>query len=118
MMIDNLAVDASGQLWVAGKVFPTKIAVLLSDFEPKGLPLALASFKHMKNPSSPSPSTAFRLSINTGPNSFYGEKYQFQKVATLLCGRGIVNVDRIMQVFEDDGSLMSGITSVVYNSKR
>ncbi|KIM45408.1 hypothetical protein M413DRAFT_442080, partial [Hebeloma cylindrosporum] len=80
MLVDNLAVDAAGQLWVAG------------------IPLALASLKHMAKPSSLSPSTAFRLSINTGPNSFYGEKYRVQKV------------------FEDDGSLMSGITSVVYDS--
>jgi len=82
MVIDNLAVDAAGQLWVAG------------------IPRALALLRHMKDPSSPSPSTAFRLSINTGPNSFYGEKYRVQKV------------------FEDDGSLMSGISSVVYDSKR
>jgi hypothetical protein len=86
MVIDNLALDAAGQLWVAGKVFLSKITVPFSEFEPKGIPLALPSLKHMKDPSSPSPSTAFRLSINTGPNSFYGEKYRLQKVATLLCG--------------------------------
>jgi len=55
---------------------------------------------HMHNPSLPSPSNALRISINTGPNSFYGEKYTVEKV------------------FEDDGKIMSGITTAVYDSKR
>jgi len=54
----------------------------------------------MRNPSLLSPSNAARISINTGPNAFYGEKYRVEKV------------------FEDDGKIMSGITSAVYDSKR
>jgi len=46
------------------------------------------------------PKVAARISINTGPNAFYGEKYKIEKV------------------FEDDGKIMSGITSAVYDSRR
>jgi len=81
-MLDNLAVDADGQLWAAG------------------IPKALAAFAHMLNPSLLSPSVATRISINTGPNAFYGEKYKVEKI------------------FEDDGKIMSGITSAAYDSRR
>lgn len=56
--------------------------------------------KHFTDPSIPSPSSVFRVSINTGPSSFYGEKFK---------------VDR---VFEDDGSLASGVTTAAYDSQR
>jgi len=80
--LDNIAVDADGQLWAAG------------------MPQLLTALAHMRNPSLLSPSTAERISINTGPNSFYGEKYKVEKV------------------FEDDGKIMSGISTAVYDSKR
>jgi hypothetical protein len=80
--LDNIAIDADGQLWAAG------------------IPQIFTALAHMRNPSLLSPSTVERVSINTGPNSFYGEKYKVEKV------------------FEDDGKIMSGITSVVYDSKR
>jgi hypothetical protein len=45
-----------------------------------GLPQALTALAHMQNPSLLSPSIAARISINTGPNAFYGEKYKVEKV--------------------------------------
>ena len=47
-----------------------------------GIPQALAAFAHMHNPLLLSPSLAARISINTGPNAFYGEKYKVEKVLT------------------------------------
>ncbi|KAH9484989.1 Serum paraoxonase/arylesterase 2 [Psilocybe cubensis] len=41
-----------------------------------------------------------QISINTGVNAFYGEKYRVEKV------------------FEDDGNLVSGITTAVHDSQR
>jgi sugar lactone lactonase YvrE len=81
-ILDNLAVDADGQLWAAG------------------IPRALTALAHMQNPSLSSPSIATKISINTGPNAFYGEKYKVEKV------------------FEDDGKIMSGMTSAAYDSRR
>ncbi|KAF8895727.1 hypothetical protein CPB84DRAFT_1782310 [Gymnopilus junonius] len=81
-VLDNLAVDADGQLWAAA------------------IPKVVLAVKHMRNPKSPSPSAAYRISINTGVNAFYGEKYRVEKA------------------FEDNGSLMSGITSAGYDSER
>ena len=45
-----------------------------------GLPRTLTALAHMRNPSLLSPSIAARISINTGPNAFYGEKYKVEKV--------------------------------------
>jgi hypothetical protein len=36
-------------------------------------------FKHFADPSVPAPSSALRMSINTGPGAFYGEKYKVDK---------------------------------------
>ena len=47
-----------------------------------GIPQLLTALDHMHNPSLLSPSNAARISINTGPNSFYGEKYKVEKVKT------------------------------------
>ncbi|KII92103.1 hypothetical protein PLICRDRAFT_36894 [Plicaturopsis crispa FD-325 SS-3] len=81
--IDNVSVDADGVVWLAG----------LSDA------LCLL-YKHFPDPTVRCPSSAIRVSINTGPSSFYGEKYKVEKV------------------FEDDGSLASGVTSVVHDARR
>ncbi|KAF8198076.1 hypothetical protein BJ912DRAFT_56680 [Pholiota molesta] len=81
-IIDNLSIDADGQLWAAA------------------VPKLWTAFQHMKSPSLPSPSLALRISINTGPNAFYGEKYKVEKM------------------FEDDGKVMPGSTSVSYDSER
>ncbi|KAJ3529550.1 hypothetical protein NMY22_g8948 [Coprinellus aureogranulatus] len=81
--MDNVMVDSEGHVWAAA--FP-KVLVLVHE--------------HFKNPSIPSPSSALRFSINTGPGMFYGEKFK---------------VDR---VFEDDGSIASGVTSAAYDAER
>lgn len=59
-----------------------------------------AAYKHGADPSVPSPSSAHRITINTGPQAFYGEKFKIDKI------------------FEDDGSLASGTTSAAYDSER
>jgi len=80
--LDNISVDSGGHLWVAGF--------------PKGLVLQA----HFENPKLPSPTTAIRVSLNTGPGLFYGQKYQVTKA------------------FEDDGRLASGATSAVFDKTR
>ncbi|KIJ67908.1 hypothetical protein HYDPIDRAFT_107441 [Hydnomerulius pinastri MD-312] len=80
---DNLAVDANGALWVAG----------LSDA------IGLLT-RQLNDPSELVASSALRITVNRGLSSFYGEKY---------------NVDK---VFEDPGELASGSTSAVYDSER
>ncbi|KAL0956031.1 hypothetical protein HGRIS_002204 [Hohenbuehelia grisea] len=66
-----------------------------------GIPDALTTvFTHFQNPSIPAPSAGLRITLNFGPGSFYGEKYKVDKV------------------FEDDGTLASGVTTVVYDSQR
>ncbi|KAG5643602.1 hypothetical protein DXG03_000610 [Asterophora parasitica] len=60
--LDNASVDSDGVVWIAG--FPDAFTLL---------------FKHFANPSIPAPSSALRLSINTGTSSFYGKKYKLDK---------------------------------------
>lgn len=48
------------------------------------VPKLWTAFQHMKSPSLSSPSLALRISINTGPNAFYGEKYKVEKVRRYL----------------------------------
>jgi arylesterase / paraoxonase len=87
-----------------------------------GIPQLLTALAHMRNPSLLSPSNAARISINTGPNSFYGEKYKVEKVMTSFTGVLFLTLCTLLtilfKVFEDDGKIMSGITSAVYDSKR
>jgi hypothetical protein len=80
--LDNLALDSDGILWAAA--FPKLVDM----------------GKHMRNSSHLSPVSALKIYANTGPNSFYGEKYKVEKV------------------FEDDGRIVSGSTSVVHDSER
>jgi len=80
--LDNLSIDDDGQLLATA------------------VPRVLLAAKHMKTPSLNSPTLILRLSINTGPNAFYGEKYKVEKV------------------FEDDGKVMSGGTSASYDPER
>ncbi|KAF8629870.1 hypothetical protein AX15_003229 [Amanita polypyramis BW_CC] len=82
-LLDNISIDTNGAIWAAGFTNALTLA-----------------YQHFANPSIPSPSSALRVTINTGPNAFYGEKYQIDKV------------------FEDDGSLASGITSAAYDAER
>lgn len=37
-------------------------------------------FKHFSDPSVPAPSSALRMTLNTGSSSFFGEKYKLDKV--------------------------------------
>ncbi|KAF8893824.1 serum paraoxonase/arylesterase [Infundibulicybe gibba] len=65
-----------------------------------GFPKLLAMVYHMDDPLLPSPSSALRFSLNVGRDSFYGKKY------------------RVDKVFEDDGTIASGSTTVVHDSQR
>jgi len=80
--LDNVSIDKNGHVWAAA---------------PEAVKLAQ---QQLKDPSVVTSSSAFRFSINTGPDSFYGQKYKVEKP------------------FEDDGTWASGSTSVVYDSER
>ncbi|KAJ3863572.1 hypothetical protein EV359DRAFT_73547 [Lentinula novae-zelandiae] len=81
--LDNLSLDHHGHLWAAA------------------FPKAQDMVEHLtKNPLHLSPVAAFKISVNTGPGSFYGEKYAVEKI------------------FENDGTTVSGSTSVVHDSER
>ncbi|KAG9316357.1 hypothetical protein JVU11DRAFT_2390 [Chiua virens] len=81
--LDNLAIDAHGALWAAG----------LSDA------LGMVT-RQINDPSALVASSALRITVNRGLDSFYGKKY---------------NIDK---VFEDSGELASGSTSAVYDAER
>ncbi|PAV18920.1 serum paraoxonase arylesterase [Pyrrhoderma noxium] len=55
---------------------------------------------HFANPSINTASSALRITPNDGAGSYFGEKYKIERV------------------FEDDGTLASGTTSVAYDVKR
>ncbi|KAL0571719.1 hypothetical protein V5O48_010243 [Marasmius crinis-equi] len=80
--LDNLAIDSDGVVWAAG--FPNGVAMTT----------------HMKDPSKKSPTGVWKFGINTGPNSFYGEKFKVEKA------------------FEDDGEVASGSTSAAHDAQR
>ncbi|KAJ3505043.1 hypothetical protein NLJ89_g7625 [Agrocybe chaxingu] len=97
--LNNLALDADGQLWAAGMTTFSSLDQRIQGST--AAPQTLTACHHLEDPESKqSPSAALRISINTGPNAFYGEKFKVQKM------------------FEDAGDLMSGITSAVYDSER
>lgn len=48
--------------------------------EKPGFPHVFAMLKHMEDPSQRSPSSALAIARNTGPGSFYGEKFKVTKV--------------------------------------
>lgn len=81
-LTDNLSIDTNGALWAAGI--------------PSGLSFLLA----FHNPKKVAPSSAIRITKNTGSNAFFGEKLKVDKV------------------FEDDGKQASAITSVAYDARR
>lgn len=49
-----------------------------------GLAKSLQTVDHINNPSLIAPSSALRMSINTGESSFFGEKYLVEKVSIRL----------------------------------
>ena len=82
--LDNLSVDSKGAIWVAG------------------LPKLLTTRAHFLYPTqgTVAPSSVFKIMLNIGDSSFYGEKYSVQKV------------------LEDDGTKVPGITAVVHDATR
>lgn len=82
--IDNLMVDSKGAIWAAG------------------MPKILLTTKHITDPTQTifAPSSVFKITLNTGESSFYGEKYTVEKV------------------LEDDGRKISGIASAVHDATR
>lgn len=77
-------VDSKGAIWAAG------------------LPNVFTTRAHIIDPTrtTSAPSSVFKITLNTGESSFYGEKYSVQKV------------------LEDDGKKISGITSAVHDATR
>ncbi|KAJ7478621.1 hypothetical protein B0H11DRAFT_1279623 [Mycena galericulata] len=65
-----------------------------------GFPLPFTMLKHIADPSVLSPTSAHAVVRNTGEGSFYGEKF------------------RVAKIFEDDGTLATGTTSVVHDAAR
>ncbi|KAJ6499411.1 hypothetical protein C8R45DRAFT_114763 [Mycena sanguinolenta] len=80
--LDNLSMDTDGVIWAAG--FPDTFALV----------------RHIADPSKLSPTSAHSIAMNTGPGSFYGEKF------------------KVTKVFEDDGTLACGTTTVVHDVER
>jgi len=77
------------------------------------------TFRQFEDPSELVASAALRVTVNNGPSSFYGEKYNVDKVDGLfLFFYRDPSSPTIFKVFEDPGHLASGITSVVYDSQR
>jgi len=65
-----------------------------------GVPSALSWVAALGDPTKVTPSSALRITKNVGVNAFFGEKLKVEKV------------------FEDDGTIASGITSVVHDVRR
>jgi hypothetical protein len=56
--------------------------------------------QHFARPEIPSASTALWITLNTGRSAFFGEKY------------------KVTKALEDDGNIVSGSTTAVYDSQR
>ncbi|EIN11802.1 serum paraoxonase/arylesterase [Punctularia strigosozonata HHB-11173 SS5] len=93
--IDNLVVDENGYLWASGTVNCLQTV-----------------FKHFEDPSIIAPSSALRISLNTGRDAYFGEKYKIEK------GSFFTALLTFLQIFEDDGELAPGVTSVAYDVDR
>ncbi|KAJ7783019.1 hypothetical protein B0H16DRAFT_475849 [Mycena metata] len=65
-----------------------------------GFPYFTSIIKHIADPSVVSPVSVHSIARNTGSGSFYGDKF------------------KVTKVFEDDGTLASGTTSVVHDAVR
>ena len=77
-------VDSKGAIWAAG------------------LPKVFSTRAHLLDPArkTSAPSSVFKITLNIGESSFYGEKYTVQKV------------------LEDDGTKVSGVTAAVHDATR
>ncbi|KAJ7209477.1 hypothetical protein GGX14DRAFT_520719 [Mycena pura] len=80
--LDNLSIDTDGVVWAAG------------------IPFMFTMIRHIADPSLLSPASAHSVAQNTGPSSFYGDKF------------------KVTKVFEDDGRVASGTTTVVHDAQR
>lgn len=91
--IDNVSVDDDGIVWAAGMYHDVSFDLNhLTNYLLgcpyfhiySGLPDALTLVnKHFSDPSIFAPSSALRISINTGPAAFYGEKFKVEKVRAI-----------------------------------
>lgn len=86
-MIDNLSVDEAGHIWGGSLPYIPALSAAYS------VPI------DSKN-TSVIPSAALRVTLNTGPGSYYGEKYKTE------------------QVLVDTGELVSSCTSAAYDVSR
>lgn len=83
---DNLAIDSNGALWIAGQFVLCQPVRWKSDtLVCKGLSDLLGLiFRQFEDPSELVASAALRVTVNNGPSSFYGEKYNVDKVGGLF----------------------------------
>ncbi|KAH9007999.1 hypothetical protein EDB85DRAFT_2069107 [Lactarius pseudohatsudake] len=65
-----------------------------------GVPSAMSWISALNDPAKVAPSSALRVTKNAGENAFFGEKLKVEKV------------------FEDDGTMASGTTSVAHDARR
>jgi hypothetical protein len=65
-----------------------------------GIPSAFLWLSALSDPAKVAPSSALRITKNVGENAFFGEKLKVEKV------------------FEDDGTMASGVTCVVHDVRR
>lgn len=74
--------------------------------------------RQINDPSALVASSALRITVNRGPGSFYGEKYNIDKVHEFDFKLAKDTADSLQKVFEDPGELASGSTSAVYDAER
>lgn len=97
-------------------LFPISRTIRLRGYE--GLSDALGMVtRQINDPSALVASSALRITVNPGLGSFYGEKYNVDKVHEYKNSRERAT-DPFRKVFEDPGELASGSTSAVYDAER
>jgi hypothetical protein len=64
---------APGTCYFTGHIAPTNPGI-------QGFPFTMSILKHIADPSIVSPVSAHSIALNTGPGSFYGEKFKVTKV--------------------------------------
>lgn len=90
-----------------------------TDVRLSGFPRGLEAVKRYSDLTLKAASGAFRFTTNTGESKFYGEKYKVDRVScfvSLSSRNATISLIfvRVSQMFEDDGSVAMGATSVVY----
>jgi arylesterase/paraoxonase len=99
-IVDNLSIDTNGALWAAG--FSASLSWLSAYHDPEKV----------------APSSALRITKNTGNQAFFGEKLKIEKVRHITLKR-VKEQCHIIRgyVFEYDGTQASAITSVVHDTR-